>query len=174
MSANEPGWVVFRQIDDIAPMPWANGAGMTRELVGWDESAGFGPAGSARWRLSIARLERVGEFSPLPGVDRTFLLVGGSAELSIDGERHRLGHGDVLRFGGDQHVVLESLAAPCHAVNLMVERGSRTDAPQLVHGPVAGARFAVALESTAGAAQFDLLRPGPGSAVLPDDVASLV
>lgn len=168
------GWVIRKQINDVLPVPWANGAGTTRELVGYAESAILGPE-EGRWRLSVALLERPGAFSPLPGIDRTFLLVGGDAALSVDGVVHDLEHGDVLHFTGDQDVSLESVTPGCHAVNLMVERG--TGGPCLTYGPDAGARFVVALASTADVALFDLLAPASGSAPhveLPDDVASLM
>jgi uncharacterized protein len=178
MSATDPGWAILRQIDDVPPVPWSNGAGTTRELVGYAESPAWSP-GAARWRLSIAVLERPGAFSALPGVDRTFLLVGGDAALSIDGVVHRLGHGDTMRFSGDQEVALESATRGCHAVNLMVERGSGPDAPRLVRGLDPGARLAVVLASTAEVAQFDLLaRADAVDAGLrvqrPADAASLV
>lgn len=166
--------MVLRQIDDVPAVPWANGAGTTREIVGYAESATLAD-GLAPWRLSVALLERPGAFSPLPGIDRTFLLVGGDAALSVDGAVHRLAPGDLLHFSGDQDVALESVTAGCHAVNLMVERGG--DAPRLVHGSDADARFAVALASTPGVAPFDLLAQASGPApqvAPPTDLASLV
>ncbi|WP_052226727.1 HutD family protein [Microbacterium mangrovi] len=166
------GWSILKQIDDIPPVPWANGAGTTRELIGYAESATLG-LDVAPWRLSVALLERPGGFSPLPGIDRTFLLVGGDAALSVDGALHRLTHGDVLQFTGDQEVVLESVTRGCHAVNLMVEREG--EPPRLVHGPDPDARFAVALASTREMAVFDLLVPASGPGMpLPPDLASIV
>ncbi len=56
--------------DDRDPVPWANGAGQTTELVSLPDSAQLTP-GLRPWRLSIARLERVGPFSARPGMART-------------------------------------------------------------------------------------------------------
>ncbi len=172
------GWVIRKHIDDVPPVPWANGAGTTREIVGYAESAMLSP-GLAPWRLSIALLERPGAFSPLRSIDRTFLLVGGDAALSIDGEVRDLAHGDVVRFTGDQDVALASVTPGCHAVNLMVEQGETAgaDAPRLVHGLDEKSTFAVALSSTPHVAPFDLLAlaAGPGQRVeLPADLASLI
>lgn len=64
----------------VEPTPWANGRGTTRELhVARDE------AGAPLWRLSMALVEGSGEFSSLPGVARTLMLVDGDVRLSFDG-----------------------------------------------------------------------------------------
>lgn len=63
----------------VEPTPWANGQGTTREL--WVSPAGVRP----RWRLSMARVEGSGEFSVLPGVSRSLMLVDGQVLLSFDG-----------------------------------------------------------------------------------------
>jgi environmental stress-induced protein Ves len=171
----ETGWLM-RRIDDVPSVPWSNGGGTTREIIGYAESATLSP-GLARWRLSLALLEHAGAFSPLPSIDRTFLLVGGEAALSIDGVVRALTHGDVVRFTGDQDVALESVTPGSHAVNLMVERRVGAGAPRLVRGLDKDAGFVVALASTPDVAQFDLLALGEGAAPrveLPDDLASLV
>jgi len=177
MTSADAGWRILRAIDDVPPVPWANGAGTTRELVGYERSARLSPAGTPHWRLSIATLERPGPFSPLPGVDRTFLLVGADATLSVDEKVHELHDGDALWFRGDQDVVLVSLSATCHAVNLMSARAEGATAPRLHAGLADGATLAVALEDTADVARFDLLEPAEGAApavALPAEVASLV
>ncbi|MGL5406052.1 MAG: HutD family protein [Propionibacteriaceae bacterium] len=63
----------------IEPTRWANNGGWTRELAVVDEPTGM------RWRLSMAICDGEGEFSSLPEVARSLLLVSGSLALSIDG-----------------------------------------------------------------------------------------
>ena len=177
MASEGAGWRILRAIDDVPPVPWANGAGTTRELVGYDRSAQLSPAGTAHWRLSIATLERPGPFSPLAGVDRTFLLVGADATLSVDEEVHELRDGDALWFRGDQDVVLVALSAACHAVNLMTTRTEGATAPRLHAGLAESATLAVALEDSGDVARFDLLERATGdepAIALPAEVASLV
>lgn len=61
---------------DVELSRWANGRGHTRELYG-----DRGGDGSPRWRLSMALLGGAGEFSALPGVQRSLVLVRGSSHM---------------------------------------------------------------------------------------------
>lgn len=103
---------------DRDPVPWANGAGQTTELVSPADSAQLTP-GLRPWRLSIARLERVGPFSALPGMARTFLPTA-EVVLEIDGIVHPVPALRPEHFHGSQNVSLVDLTEPCFAVNLMV------------------------------------------------------
>lgn len=80
---------------DRSPVRWANGAGTTVELVALEESADLTP-GLPRWRLSVASLERPAPFSPLPGLHRRFLPVGGDVVLTVDGVRTPVPAGGAL------------------------------------------------------------------------------
>jgi uncharacterized protein len=56
----------------IAPQPWKNGAGLTREIaIGGDVRA-------FDWRLSIAEVEHDAPFSAFPGIDRCIVLLRGA------------------------------------------------------------------------------------------------
>ena len=112
---------------DRGPVPWANGAGQTTELVSLTESAQLTP-GLRPWRLSIARLERVGPFSALPGMARTFL-PNAEVALDIDGHVHSVPAFRPERFHGGQNVSLVDLVEPCFAVNLMVVEDARGPEP---------------------------------------------
>ena len=112
---------------DRDPVPWANGAGQTTELVSLTESAQLTP-GLRPWRLSIARLERVGPFSALPGMARTFL-PNAEVALDIDGHVHSVPAFRPERFHGGQNVSLVDLVEPCFAVNLMVVEDARGPEP---------------------------------------------
>ncbi|MCM1013858.1 MULTISPECIES: HutD family protein [unclassified Brevibacterium] len=161
---------------DIVPVPWANGAGETTELVSLDASTALTPD-RRPWRLSIARLERTGPFSSLPGLDRTFLPTDAEVVLDIAGTAHRAGPGSPLRFSGSDAVALTDLAGPTFAVNLMVVADEAALPPltMTLDPEAAGTsesarpRFALALADGPDWRRFDLLRLGDGDAVGPGD-----
>ncbi|MCI4011013.1 HutD family protein [Brevibacterium sp. ZH18] len=158
---------VITSFDELTPVPWANGAGQTTELVSLEASAVLTP-NLRRWRLSIARLERTAPFSPLPGLARTFLPTGAEVVLEIDGHVHRVRPGAPVQFRGEQDVSLIELESPCFAINHMVEDGEgdalemSTRAAELAqpgHGQARGARrqFALTVESDADHPRFQLI-----------------
>ncbi|BAL97151.1 HutD/Ves family protein [Rubrivivax gelatinosus] len=101
---------------DVAPRPWANGGGRTRELVA-------GPRGGHwRWRLSLAELEADGPFSSLPGVWRWLALVEGDAvELEFDDRVLALRPGDPpLAFDGALPPRCRLHGGRARALNLML------------------------------------------------------
>ena len=57
---------------DVAPSPWKNGGGTTRELLAWP--------GPADWvfRLSVAEVQADGPFSTFVGVQRWFAVLSGA------------------------------------------------------------------------------------------------
>lgn len=60
------------RVDDMAPKPWKNGGGRTRELLAW-------PSPEVWWlRISVADVEHDGPFSPYSGVDRWFAVLDGA------------------------------------------------------------------------------------------------
>lgn len=75
-------------LDTLPVSRWKNGGGETREIcrIPSDE-----PDGDFAWRASIATIERDGDFSCFPGVDRVItLLSGDGVDLCGEGWRHRL------------------------------------------------------------------------------------
>lgn len=67
-------------VEDVAPQPWDNGGGETRELLRSDDGA---------WRMSLAAIERDGAFSTFPGRRRLLTVVDGPVlVLSVDGSEH--------------------------------------------------------------------------------------
>lgn len=162
---NEPprhseGCVSLVRFDDVEAVPWANGAGTTVELVTFEASRDLTP-GLPRWRLSVASLDLPAAFSPLPGVHRRFMPVGGDVVLSIDGRREAVGAGEVAAFEGGQDVVLTELGRPCHAVNLMVEGRPELRLSRVAAGtPLpASVLLVISIEGSAGQDRFELLRP---------------
>lgn len=161
---------VITSFDDLDPVPWVNGAGETTELVSLSDSEALTPSLS-RWRLSIARLDRPAEFSPLPGLARAFLPIGAEVVLEIDAHVHRVTPAEPARFRGEQKVSLIELGAPCFALNLMVEidDGARSGqgALEMSTRSTGSGLFAVTLDSGPGHPRFQLLELEK-SDVLPD------
>lgn len=60
-------------IAQVAPQPWKNGAGLTREIA-------FGGASAAQfdWRISLAEVARDAPFSAFPDIDRCIVLLRGA------------------------------------------------------------------------------------------------
>ena len=100
----------------VAPVPWANGAGATRELA-----AVRGAGGEMRWRVSVADLDRDACFSVLPGIDRLFVALG-PLDLFVEGRRSALVAGDMVRFAGETAVAVH-VDRPTRALNVMTRRG---------------------------------------------------
>jgi uncharacterized protein len=104
----------------IAPQPWRNGGGQTRELLTWPH----GPD----WlvRISRADIESNGPFSAFPGVERWFtVLEGAGVALQFVDEEHILKSGDApLVFDGATAPGCRLLNGPTQDLNLMIRHGS--------------------------------------------------
>jgi len=146
---------VLKRFAELPATPWANGGGATTELVAFDESERVGGPG-ARWRLSIADLEQPGTFSPLPGMRRTFVPVGGAVMLSVDDEQRECAECRPFHFEGDARTELVALTGRCHAVNLMVDETSDW-CPRLSPDRSGDVIAAIALDDGDGWHRFDLL-----------------
>lgn len=100
----------------VAPQPWKNGGGRTRELFAWPDRE--------RWRarVSLADIETDGPFSPFPGVVRWFaVLAGAGVELVFESGRVRIAPGDApLRFDGALTPMCRLLDGPTRDLNLML------------------------------------------------------
>lgn len=107
----------------VAPSPWRNGGGVTRELAAWPDSDNW------RWRISVAEVATSGPFSRFGGVHRWFAVLDGN------GVRLRLGGGESILtaasapfcFDGAQAVDCQLLDGATRDLNLMV-RGDRMSA----------------------------------------------
>ncbi|MDN6132631.1 HutD family protein [Brevibacterium sp.] len=161
---------VITSFDDLDPVPWANGAGETTELVSLADSRTLTPT-LLRWRLSIARLDHPAAFSPLPGMERTFLPIGAEVVLDIDGQVHFVTQDQPQRFRGEQNVSLVELGAACFALNLMVETddqaGSGQGGLEMSTRSTGSGLFAVTWDTGSGHPGFQL-REFERSDVLPD------
>lgn len=106
-------------LKDVAPQPWRNGGGQTRELLTWPES------GDWRLRISLADIEQDGPFSTFPGVTRWFTVVHGrGVELRFGDRTETLGAGSApLRFDGDAAPGCSLIDGPTRDLNLMLRGG---------------------------------------------------
>jgi uncharacterized protein len=114
------GVEVLRAADRRAA-PWRNGGGVTTEVA--RGSAAEGPDDFA-WRISIAEVGAAGPFSSYAGVERTIVVIEGSAmRLTIDGVVHDLGLYQPLTFDGAATTFCELPAGPTRDLNLMTTVG---------------------------------------------------
>jgi hypothetical protein len=114
-------------LDAVAPHPWKNGGGTTRELLAW-------PSAEDWWlRISVADIERDGPFSPFPGVQRWFgVLDGAGVELQWPGRTERLDEwSSLLAFDGGDAPGCRLIAGPTRDINVMhrAARGRVTVVP---------------------------------------------
>jgi environmental stress-induced protein Ves len=107
----------------LCPSSWANGAGITRVIEVRNTGIQDAPTDYA-WRLSMAELDRDTEFSPLPGIDRTFALVfGGPLTMTVDAVPRILSKGHTQMFGGESRVSVRLPDARLRlGLNLMTRR----------------------------------------------------
>jgi hypothetical protein len=110
-------------LEAIAPQPWRNGGGLTRELLRWPD-----PARHPDWslRLSVADIEADGPFSAFDGVDRWFAVVAGAGvELGLEAGPLRVGRADApVAFRGEAAPHCRLLDGPTRDLNLMLRRGA--------------------------------------------------
>lgn len=108
------------RLDDVAPKPWRNGGGVTRELLTWPD------AGDWIVRLSVADIEKDGPFSAFPEVQRWIVaLTGVGLELG-EPFNFRIEPGmPPYKFQGKYSPMCTLIDGPTRDLNLMVnERGA--------------------------------------------------
>ena len=107
----------------IAPQPWKNGAGITREIAfGGPSTAAFD------WRLSVADIDRDAPFSAFPGIDRCIVLLqGGGMRLRAHDQSVDHALTETLapfRFAGEIALDASLAAGPSRDLNVMTRRGA--------------------------------------------------
>lgn len=120
-------------LNEIAPRPWKNGGGSTREIACWPQGADMDSFG---WRVSIATIAQAGPFSAFPGINRQIMLLAGdgvqllSATAGID---HTLQQRwQPFAFSGDIALECRLLGGTCTDFNVMTRRG-QWSAEALIH-----------------------------------------
>jgi len=105
---------------DVAPTPWRNGGGTTRELVTWPDATAW------KWRASVAEVLHSGLFSNFAGAQRWFAVLDGDGVcLTVDAYLHTLTKSDPpLTFDGAAQTSCELLGGATQDFNLMVQGGA--------------------------------------------------
>lgn len=125
------------RLEDVKPVPWRNGGGVTRELLAWPDGAHW------KLRMSVAEVAQDGPFSRFDGVERWFaVLAGAGVRLRLDGATHELTTGSApFRFDGGATTDCAPVAGPTQDFNLMLQGG---------HGRMQRVRGALAVACRAG------------------------
>jgi environmental stress-induced protein Ves len=104
---------------DLAPRPWRNGGGLTRDIAACSDRHGLA------WRVSVADVDVSGDFSAFPGLERILMLcLGTSMRVTVDGTEHVLHPWDMIRFSGDAATHAAVLDGPTVDLNVMTRRES--------------------------------------------------
>ena len=147
-------WNLVR-LADVAPQPWKNGGGTTRELLAWPDAD--------RWRvrLSVAEVAADGPFSRFDGVQRWFAVLGGAGvRLVVDGVTHTLTAPSepfafdgaaatqcTLPGGATQDFNLMTRQAPARLQRVRGDYRGTADAMNLVAAYAVGARAVATFDS---------------------------
>ncbi len=115
-------------------VPWKNGGGTTREIACWPPQADME---SFLWRISVARIDRDGAFSPFPGVDRVITLLEGQGVLLVPQDAAHNDGGNAASspshaltqalapyaFDGAWPIFSKLVGGPCEDLNVMSRHG---------------------------------------------------
>jgi environmental stress-induced protein Ves len=107
------------RVDDVAPAPWKNGGGVTRELLR------LGGADDWLLRISVADIEADGPFSAFPGITRWFAVLEGAGVLldwAEDWSACVKPSSEALEFDGADAPDCTLLDGPTRDLNVMVRR----------------------------------------------------
>jgi uncharacterized protein len=139
----------------VAPQPWRNGAGLTRELAAWPGAQDWA------WRISVAEVSASGPFSDWPGVSRWFaVLAGAGLSLQVGGTSHLLDADSApLAFDGASPCSCELRDGPTQDLNLMLRQG-RAEARMLrvkgTHSLQSTRPVTVAVYAAMGSARLEM------------------
>ena len=103
------------KLDDVAPQPWRNSGGVTRELLTWPVADD--------WivRLSVADIEKDGPFSAFPGVQRWIVALTGVGMELGEPFNFRIEPGmPAYRFKGEYAPMCTLIDGPTSDLNLMI------------------------------------------------------
>ena len=135
-------------------MPWANGRGVTTELIRVERD------GALDWRLSMAQVVEDGPFSALPGVQRNLTVIAGPGfDLVGPGLRLPARLLQPVAFSGDLAIRAEGVTGPSVDFNVMT--AGRAARVEVVRGAAvlapAGAILCVLALQMPGLGPDDLL-----------------
>lgn len=102
---------------DYTQMPWANGKGVTVEMLRVMEN------GALKWRLSRASVVENGAFSLFPGIERNLTVITGPGfDLKGEGLHLHARPLEPIAFAGDTQVSAVGVTAPSDDFNVMTAR----------------------------------------------------
>ena len=115
-SVGAPGHWNMVRLEDVKPVPWRNGGGVTRELLVWPDPDDW------RVRMSVAEVAQDGPFSRFDGVQRWFtVLAGAGVRLRLEGViRELTDHHPPFEFDGGAATQCELIGGPTRDFNLML------------------------------------------------------
>lgn len=115
--------------DDYKTMPWANGKGVTVEMLRVE-----GPAG-LKWRLSRASVVEAGDFSIFAGIERNLTVISGPG-FDLVGQNLRLTARPLIpvAFSGEVAIQAVSVTEPSDDFNVMTARSLPLPHVHVVHG----------------------------------------
>ena len=109
------------RFSDLTPTRWRNSGGTTVEIAS-------GPSDSGEdwgWRLSIADVERAGDFSVFEGMDRVLTVIEGELMvLTVDGREQGLERFRPFRFDGGAPASAVLPTGSIRDLNLITRRGA--------------------------------------------------
>ena len=102
---------------DYKTMPWANGKGVTVEMLKVEEN------GQILWRLSRASVVENGDFSLLAGIERNLTIITGPGFDLIGDGVHLVAKPLIpVAFAGDTPIRAEAVTAASEDFNVMTAR----------------------------------------------------
>lgn len=116
--------------DNYRTMPWANGRGVTVEMLRVDQG------GALKWRLSRASVVEEGDFSIFPAIERNLTVISGPG-FDLIGPSGRLRARPLVpvAFAGDLAFRAVAVTAPSDDFNVMTARGLPCPQVQVVNKP---------------------------------------
>lgn len=114
---------------DYTTMPWANGKGVTVEMLRVEED------GALLWRLSRASVVEDGDFSLFPGIERNLTVITGPGFGLVGQGLHLLAKPLVpVAFPGDIALRATQVTAPSDDFNVMTARHLALPLVQVIQG----------------------------------------
>jgi uncharacterized protein len=103
-------------LNDVAPQPWKNGGGQTRELLTWPQHAGWA------LRLSVADITQNGPFSEFKDIRRWIaVLEGEGMHLGEPFDQRVVPDMPTYSFDGQYAAPCELIDGPTRDLNLMID-----------------------------------------------------
>ena len=154
---------------DYRSMPWANGRGVTVEMLREEEG------GDLFWRLSRASVVEDGPFSRFAGVERNLTVISG-AGFDLVGSGIILSARPLqpVAFSGDVAILASNVTAPCDDFNVMTARHLPLPMVAVQRQPVHLAAGGMLCLFALGAARVDGVDLARHDLVLTDGSADLI